>query len=205
MNYLTIAEFADKVGVTRQSVYQRLNRNGLDEYLKIDEDGVKRISEEALKLYIVGKPRETATETAQDASQRDESEVNAKDECLTAETLKSLQETVATLEAVIERQSEELKQKTEMLDERDKQIADYANKFAELAHNALQTAVQAQTLHAVSESDKFVNAPQSVSQNATADKNGDADETDFESTSNSDVEQDDKRKLSWFTKLFSKR
>lgn len=204
MKYLTIAEFADRAGVSRQSVYQRLNRNGLDEYLKIDDSGAKRISEKALKLYSNAKISEVAAETAQDTSQACESEESAKDEYLTAEAIKNLQETVKVLQNVVDRQSEELKQKTEMLDERDKQIADYANKFAELAHNALQTAVQAQTLHAVSESDKFVNAPQSVSQNATTDKNVDADETDFESTSNSDVEQDNKRKLNWFTKLFSK-
>ena len=205
MKYLTISEFADRAGVTRQSVYQRVNRNGLDEYLKIDDSGAKRISEEALKLYSNAKTSEVAMKTVQDAPQACESEKSAKDECLTAEAIKSLQETVKALQSVVDRQSEELKQKTEMLDERDNQIADYANKFAELAHNALQTAVQAQTLHAVSESDKFANAPQSVSPNATADKNGDANETDFESTSNSDVEQDGKRKLSWFTKLFSKR
>lgn len=204
MKYLTIAEFADRAGVSRQSVYQRVNRNGLDEYLKIDDSGAKRISEEALKLYSNVKASEVAAETAHDASQALENEESAKDEYLTAEAIKSLQETVKTLQNVVDRQSEELKQKTEMLDERDKQIADYANKFAELAHNALQTAVQAQTLHAVSESDKFVNAPQNGSQNVTADKNVDADEADFESTSNSDVEQGDKRKLSWFTKLFSK-
>lgn len=205
MKYLTIAEFADRAGVSRQSVYQRVNRNGLDEYLKTDDSGAKRISEEALKLYSNTKTSEVAAETVQDASQVRESEESAKDEYSTAEAIKSLQETVKTLQDVVDRQSEEIKQKTEMLDERDKQIADYANKFAELAHNALQTAVQAQTLHAVSESDKFVNVPQNVSQNATADENVDADEADFESTSNCNVEQDDKRKLSWFTKLFSKR
>ena len=205
MKYLTIAEFADRAGVTSQSVYQRIKRNGLEEYIVTSEDGVKRISEEALKLYSNAKASEVTAETVQGASQARESEESAKDEYLTVEALKSLQEAVKALQDVVDRQSEELKQKTEMLDERDKQIADYANKFAELAHNALQTAVQAQALHAVSESDKFVNAPQNGSQNVSADKNVDADEADFESTSNSNVEQDDKRKLSWFTKLFSKR
>lgn len=204
MKYLTIAEFAERAGVSRQSVYQRVNRNGLDEYLKIDDSGAKRISEEALKLYSNVKASEVAAETAHDASQALENEESAKDEYLTAEAIKSLQETVKTLQNVVDRQSEELKQKTEMLDERDKQIADYANKFAELAHNALQTAVQAQTLHAVSESDKFVNAPQNGSQNVTVGKKTVADENDVESTNESDVEQDNKRKLNWFTKLFSK-
>ncbi len=204
MKYLTIAEFADRAGVSRQSVYQRVNRNGLDEYLKTDDSGAKRISEEALKLYSNAKTSEIVTETVQDASQARESEESAKDEHLTAEAIKGLQETVKALQDVVDRQSEEIKQKTEMLDERDKQIADYANKFAELARNALQTAVQAQTLHAVSESDKFVNAPQNVSQNATVGKKTVADENDVESTNESDVEQDNKRKLNWFAKLFSK-
>lgn len=205
MKYLTIAEFADRAGVTSQSVYQRIKRNGLEQYIVTSEDGVKRISEDALKLYSYSKKQEAVAETVCDAPRACESKENEGYECLNAETIKSLQEIVEALRNVIDRQADELKQKTEMLEERDKQIADYANKFAELAHNALQTAVQAQTLHAVSESDKFVNAPQNGSQNVTADKNVDADEADFESTSNSDVEQGDKRKLSWFTKLFSKR
>lgn len=204
MKYLTIAEFADRAGVTSQSVYQRIKRNGLEEYIVTSEDGVKRISEDALKLYSNSKKQESVAEAVCDAPQVCESEENKGHECLNAETTKSLQETVETLRNVIDRQADELKQKTEMLDERDKQIADYASKFAELAHNALQTAVQAQTLHAVSESDKFVNVPQSVSQNATVGKKTVADENNVESTNESDVEQDNKHKFNWFAKLFSK-
>lgn len=204
MKYLTIAEFADRAGVTSQSVYQRIKRNGLEEYIVTSEDGVKRISEDALKLYSNSKKQEAVAETACDAPQACESEENEGRECLSAETIKSLQETVEALRNVIDRQADELKQKTEMLDERDKQIADYASKFAELAHNALQTAVQAQTLHAVSESDKFVNAPQNGSQNVSAGKKTVADENNVESTNESDVEQGNKRKLNWFAKLFSK-
>lgn len=42
MKYLTIAEFADRAGVTSQSVYQRIKRNGLEEYIVTSEDGVKK-------------------------------------------------------------------------------------------------------------------------------------------------------------------
>ena len=205
MKYLTIAEFADRAGVTRQSVYQRVNRNGLDEYLKIDESGTKRISEDALKLYNSAKPCESVSEAIHDAPETCENYMNVKDECLSAEALKSLQEAVETLRCVVDRQAEELKQKTEMLDERDKQIADYANKFAELAHNALQTAVQAQTLHAVSESDKFINPPQNDSQSVVANENVGMVGNSAKSTDESDVEQESKRKLNWFTKLFANR
>lgn len=204
MKYLTIAEFADRAGVTSQSVYQRIKRNGLEEYIVTSEDGVKRISEDALKLYGNSKKQEAVAEAVCDAPQDCESEENKGHECLSAETIKSLQETVEALRNVIDRQADELKQKTEMLDERDKQISDYASKFAELAHNALQTAVQAQTLHAVSESDKFVNAHQNVSRNTTVGKKTVAAENNVESTNESDVEQDNKRKLNWFAKLFSK-
>lgn len=204
MKYLTIAEFADRAGVTSQSVYQRIKRNGLEEYIVTSEDGVKRISEDALKLYSNSKKHEAVAENVCDAPQDCESEENKGHECLSAEAIKSLQETVEALRNVIDRQADELKQKTEMLDERDKQISDYASKFAELAHNALQTAVQAQTLHAVSESDKFVNASQNVSQNATAGNGTVAAENNIESTNESDVEQENKRKLNWFARLFSK-
>ena len=135
MKYLTIAEFADRAGVTSQSVYQRIKRNGLEEYIVTSEDGVKRISEDALKLYSNSKKQESVAETACDAPQACESEENEGHECLNAETIKSLQETVEALRGIIDRQADELKQKTEMLDERDKQIADYASMFKPLCRH----------------------------------------------------------------------
>lgn len=60
MKYLTIAEFADRAGVTSQSVYQRIKRNGLEEYIVTSEDGVKRISEDALKLYSNSKKQRSS-------------------------------------------------------------------------------------------------------------------------------------------------
>ena len=166
----------------------------------MDEDGVKRISEEALKLYNNVKPCEAITETTQDAPQTRENGESAKDEYLTAKTIKSLQETVEALRDVVNRQAEELNQKTEMLDERDRQIADYASKFAELAHNALQTAVQAQTLHAVSESDKLVKSSQSELQGVVANENVAARENESDLA----IEQNGKHGLKWLSKLFSK-
>lgn len=49
MNMLTIAEFAEKVGVTPQAIYKRI-KTDLAPYIVV-ENGVKLLKEEALELF----------------------------------------------------------------------------------------------------------------------------------------------------------
>lgn len=166
MEYLTIAEFAEKAGVSKQAIYQRIKKGGLSEYLNT-ENGTAKISESALSLFNQAKSVEQTPEPHCDTPETHERQINENAEYLPTEELNSLQTALSALQTVIDRQAEEIRQKNEMLNERDAQISEYAAKFAELAHNALQTAVQAQTLHAVSESEKFTSKAQSEPQNAT--------------------------------------
>lgn len=185
MEYLTIAEFAEKAGVSKQAIYQRIKKGGLQEYTTT-ENGTTKISENALELFNQSKSAEVDVKVAHNAPETHEAQEKESGECLSVQSLNSLQEIVGTLQAVIDRQAEEIKQKTEILNERDAQISEYASKFAELAQNALQTAVQAQTLHAVSESEKLTNKAQIKPQNATEDSAA------------------EKQKTNWFKDLFKR-
>ena len=51
MDYLTVTEFAEKVGVTPQAIYKRI-KGDLAPYVKI-ENGVKLIQQSALELFTV--------------------------------------------------------------------------------------------------------------------------------------------------------
>lgn len=183
MEYLTIAEFAEKAGVSKQAIYQRIKKGSLSEYLS-NENGTAKISESALSLFNQAKTTEQVYEPHCDTPETHERRTDENTEYLPTEEINSLQTALNALQAVIDRQAEEIKQKNEMLNERDAQISEYATKFAELAHNALQTAVQAQTLHAVSESEKLTNKAQNEPQNAT----GESEATE--------------RKGNWFVSLF---
>jgi len=48
--YISIAEFASRVGITRQAVYKRVDR-GLQQFIIVDNDGRRRISTDALELF----------------------------------------------------------------------------------------------------------------------------------------------------------
>ena len=185
MEYLTIAEFAEKVGVSKQAIYQRIKKGGLQEFITT-ENGTAKISENALELFAQNKFAGGDVKIAHNAPETHETQEKESGECLSVQTLNGLQEIIGTLQAVIDSQAEEIKQKTEMLNERDAQISKYASKFAELAQNALQTAVQAQTLHAVSESEKIINKAQNEPQNTTEDSVA------------------EKQKTNWFKDLFKR-
>ena len=51
MEYLIVSKFAEKAGVSVQAIYKRLNKD-LEPYVKV-ENGVKLISEDALKFFSV--------------------------------------------------------------------------------------------------------------------------------------------------------
>lgn len=54
--YIPVKDFAERAGVTIAAVYNRINNNTLDNYIKV-EKGVKMVSVEALDLFT---PRKSA-------------------------------------------------------------------------------------------------------------------------------------------------
>lgn len=71
--YITIAEFAEKAGVSKQAIYQRLNK-GLKEYFKVI-DGVKMLNISALE-ELYGKEPEQGIEQEIDKDSKVNSQEN---------------------------------------------------------------------------------------------------------------------------------
>lgn len=55
MNYLSVAEFANLIGVSKQAVYKRLKDNEIRKYCKVI-DGKQCIAKEAMSLFGVAQP-----------------------------------------------------------------------------------------------------------------------------------------------------
>lgn len=205
LNYITVPEFSERAGVSPQAVYQRIKRGKLDDYVTVS-NGVTMIAVEAAEKFrsckiAVSESQETEEKQNHTTKTPPESPTTPPEAVETSlsevgeekpdEILKRFTETVAALERVIELQREEIREKSEMLSEKDKLIAEYADKFADLAHNALQTASQAQTLHAVSESGRVLNNPQTAS-------------CEVLESENSEDEQE-KESKHWFWSLFKRK
>lgn len=191
MTYYTVSEFAKKAGVSVQAVYQRIYNQTIQSHTIPGKRG-KYIAAEELDKFAVARDFEpqieipdTATETANntpnpfqeppsDVSQAPQTRENEKAEFVPEKETECLQRALETLREVIEQQREELKEKTQALEERDRLISEYADKFASLASDALQTVSQAQTLHAVSESGRLTNASQNGSESLTEQNKGES-------------------------------
>lgn len=181
MTYYTVSEFARKAGVSVQAVYQRIYNKTIQSQTIPGRRGMYIAAEELEKfatakdfepqIEIPDKANETVSNTPNppqepisEATQAPQARENEKSEFIPKEEIECLQRALETLRGVIEQQREELKDKTQALEERDKLISEYADKFATLASDALQTASQAQTLHAVSESGRLTNMAQDGSE-----------------------------------------
>ena len=107
-SYISIAEFAERAGVSKQAVYQRLNKS-LKKYVKI-EKGKKYINIKALEdLYS-----KEVEQVFQGKNQGVEQGIEAEKEG-------------QLINRLIDTLQEELKQKDEQLNEKDRQIKELHN------------------------------------------------------------------------------
>lgn len=180
--YLTVPEFAERAGVTKQAVYSRIKSGGIDGYIS-EEGGKKRISTAALSFFAprqengkVDSQEQTTlpgelTEVDRQVDGQEQSNSDKLIEALTAE-IRGLREQVAEQS---KREDELLSQ----LKEKDDKLMEYADKFAELsrqtaelANKAISTTGQAQMLHAHAvaeeETEPVVIAPASVTSEVKA-------------------------------------
>ena len=163
--YLSVREFAERVDVTRQSIYNWLSSLDKDTYNEITiENNGRKISESA-----VGRARDYFDKSQNEPDKNSDSGSDAKRNLYDSngDMFKAQTETIDALNKIILRQEEELKNREEQIAEKDKQIAEYAVKFADIAQGALQTSVQAQMLHAVSESARLQNDAQNAAESVT--------------------------------------
>lgn len=171
VEYYTVPEFAELVGVSKQAVYQRVKKD-LAGYT-VMRDGVTLVSAEALPLVggkgkadqpeqvkFIEEESEVEQAVVQEESEVDK-EVNKLDK---VEQVKSSEDN-KLLEYLIKENSrliQEIEKKDKLIAEKDAAIADFASRFAAIAEKeqdissrALATAGQAQMLHAMSETESI--------------------------------------------------
>lgn len=169
--YITISEFAKRAGVTRQSVYKRLDKE-LQPFVK-EVDSRKTIDISALEVYS------PQTNSRTDCRNTDNATEEVTENCSVSdnETQRTTRGCSATgkqgnkttvdsstivnatdrftehLEKEIEYLKMELAEKEKQIADKDKQITGYANEFAqlvkkeqEISEKALQAASQSQSL-----------------------------------------------------------
>lgn len=142
--YLTVPEFAERAGVSKQAVYSRMKSGSIDDYIS-EEGGKKRISTAALPFFAprqenVKVDRQEQT-TLPDKLSEVDNQLDNQNQSNTDKLIVELTEQVKALN----RQVEALIQQNK---EKDAKLIEYADKFAELAEKAINTTGQAQLLHA---------------------------------------------------------
>lgn len=117
--YLSIKDFAEKAGVTKQAVYSRLSSQELSSFIQV-EQGKKTISIKALPLF----------------SNKHGGQVDSK------ESIKSFQDEL--MQNLIITLQKQLEEKDKQIAEKDKQISDLTQALL----NEQKALQQANTLHA---------------------------------------------------------
>lgn len=142
--YLTVTEFAERAGVSKQAVYSRIKSGSIDEYIS-EEGGKKRISTTALPFFAPrqdsGKVDNQEQTTLLDKLTEVDSQVDSQNQSNSDKLIAELTEQVKALSQQVETLIRQNKEK-------DAKLFEYADKFAELAEKAINTTGQAQLLHA---------------------------------------------------------
>jgi hypothetical protein len=145
--FYTVAEFAERAGITTQAVYQRLQKD-LGKYCKV-QSGRKMISSDALELFSgekTGNSSDSSGEqTAVIADIKEEMLAMLKDENarLASENAKLIE--------MLQSERKLVQEKDEMIASLTNRLADMVEKSNDIAKQALGAVEKAQTLQAVAE------------------------------------------------------
>jgi CRISPR/Cas system CMR subunit Cmr4 (Cas7 group RAMP superfamily) len=148
--FYTVAEFAERAGITTQAVYQRLQKD-LGKYCKV-ESGRKMISAEALELFFGDKTGSSAESTG---TFEEQAAVIAdiKEEMLAmlrTENARLASENAKLIE-MLQAERKLVQEKDEMIASLTNRLADMVEKSNDIAKQALGAVEKAQTLQAVAE------------------------------------------------------
>lgn len=142
--YITVPEFAERAGVSKQAVYSRIKSGSIDEYIS-KEGGKKRISTAALPFFAPrqdsGKADNQEQATLPDKLTEVDDQVDSQNQSNSDKLIAELTNQVRTLSQQVETLIQQNKEK-------EAKLFEYADKFAELAEKAINTTGQAQLLHA---------------------------------------------------------
>lgn len=146
--FLTVPDFAEKAGVTKAGVYNRIKNKELEEYIKLD-NGVKMVSIDAIKLFT---PRKQGKVDKVEYTELSILELEVK---YSQEKVEILESTIQTLQDQLSILDNQLQVKDVQLANKDKQI--------EALNDSVKTitalADQAQRLDAASKVEKIVSLP----------------------------------------------
>lgn len=126
--YIKIADFASRKGISKQEAYKIANAPQNKEYIRI-ENGIKYIS----SFLLDDKSRENKDSRKETKKQEQSQPADTKE-------IEYLKEQIRELQAQIKK--------------KDEQIAEFTLKFAELAQQSNTIASQAQVLHAIDKQKK---------------------------------------------------
>lgn len=113
-DFLTVPEFAKRVGVTKAGVYNRIKNKELEKYIKLDS-GLKMVSIEAIKLFS---PRKNSKVDSAELSILELTVAKEK------EKVEILESTLLTLQSQLNILDSQLREKDIQIANKDRQIED---------------------------------------------------------------------------------
>ena len=142
--YLTVPEFAERAGVSKQAVYSRIKSGSIDEYIS-EEGGKKRISTAALPFFA---PRQDSGKVDNQEQTTSPDKLTEVDDQVDSQLPSISNKLIAELTDQVKMLSQQVETLIQQNKEKDAKLIEYADKFAELAEKAINTTGQAQLLHA---------------------------------------------------------
>lgn len=137
--YITIAELARELNISKATAYNLINNEPYKKYVKVI-NGTKNISIKAIEVYQYGEQR-----TIEDFIKEKEIEDNINKESAerTKESNKENDSKYKDYKYIIEYQNKRIEELEKQLKEKDNIILEYSNKFADMAKQAQDIAVSA--------------------------------------------------------------
>lgn len=142
--YLTVPEFAERAGVSKQAVYSRMKTGSIDEYIS-EEGGKKRISTAALPFFA---PRQENVKVDRQEQTTSLGKLSEVDNQLDNQNQSTSDKLISELTEQVKELTQQVEALIQQNKEKDEKLLEYADKFAELAEKAINTTGQAQLLHA---------------------------------------------------------
>lgn len=182
--YLTVPEFAERAGVSKQAVYSRMKSGNIDEYIS-EAGGKKRISTAALPFFA---PRQENVKVERQEQTTLMDELSEVDNQLDSQNQSNTNKLIEELTNQVKTLSQQIETLIRQNNEKDAKLMEYADKFAELAEKAINTTGQAQLLHAhaVTEEEPETVTPEPAQETV-------------------EVKQDQSIKNNFLSKIFKKR
>ena len=150
MNYLTVLKFAEKIGITKQAIYQRIKRADPDflKFILKDKDGIK-ISEDAMSLFnavnvdldIKQEPFNTNSSSKQNENNDDKhsedisiniDHINNKEIITRLEAeIKDLKQQIHSMLDIQNKQLDQINRLYDQIEDKDKLIAEQSQRILE--------------------------------------------------------------------------